>query len=546
MSSLGTQHPGDELLLRCSDGELPAAEAEAVRKHLAACWQCRAEMDGFERTIAECVRYHRILTEDCMPEPPAPWFDIYRGMKEIDGHPQRRRLAARLIGRLRDWAPGPRQWVPATALVVLVLFLFQQFRQTPSVQAAQLLQKAVAAARSMPPAPRRIQIRTRTHSLTRVVGAAAPAAATEIEPLFRAAHYNWEDPLSASSFQQWREGLADKQDEVRTVVDPRDPERNHYRLRTTTGSGELVEATLKLRQRDLRAVEETLRFRNDEFVEITELPDAVPATPAPAVEMRAAEPPPHALQPVERAASPAEELQVWAALRRADADLGDPVEVTRSRDRILVSGVGVAPGRQQRIREELSALPRVTVQFSEPAVETAEAAAPAESVGGKTGPAQLALEQRLGGRAAFEQFSNQVLQISEALMSRAHALRRLAQRFPKPLEDQLSGPERERLRTLREEHAGALLRLAAELQARIEPALPAGAAGGTVTTNAHSWQDATEELFRDARDSEALLISLLGGVTGENQPLDLPARVLASLARLGARAGNYEKLTSAR
>jgi hypothetical protein len=547
MSSLGIPHPSDDLLLRCSDGELPAAEAEAVRKHLAACWQCRAEMDGFERTITECVRYHRILTEDCMPEPPAPWFDIYRGMKEIDACQQRRRRAARLVEWLRGWAPGPRQWVPATALIVLVLFLVQQFRLAPSVQAAQLLQKAVTAARSRPPAaPRRIQIRTRTHSLTRVIGAVAPAPAAEIEPLFRAAHYNWEDPLSASSFQQWRDGLADKRDEVRTVVDPRDPEQNHYRLRTTTDSGELVEATLKLRQRDLRAVEETLRFRNDEFVEITELPDAVPATPAPAVEMRAAEPPPHALQPVERATGPAEELQVWAALRRADADLGDPVEVTRSGDRILVSGVGVAPGRQQRIREELGALPRVTVQFSEPDLEAAEPAAPVESVGGKTGPAQLALEQRLGGRAAFEQFSNEVLQTSEALMSRAHALRRLAQRFPKALEDELSLPERERLRALREEHAGALLRLAAEMQARVEPALSAGAVPAAVTSGAHSWQDATEELFRDARDSEVLLISLLGGVTGENQPPDLPARVLASLARLKARAESYEKLTSAR
>ncbi len=551
MSSLGTQHPSGELLLRCSDGELSAKEREAVRAHLAACWECRAEAEALERTIAECVRYHHTVTEDCMPEPPAPWFDIYRRMNEIDEQARRRRWVERAFEGLRGLIRSPRQWVPATAILVLVVFLVQQFRQAPAVQAAELLRKAVVAARSRPPAPRRVQLRTRSKSLTRVVGAGtvAPAAASEIEPLFRTAHFSWEDPLSASSYQEWRDQLSDKQDEVSKIVDPQNPEQDCYRLRTTTDSGELMEATLKLRLRDLRAVEETLRFRNLEWVEITELPDAVPATPAPAVEMRAAAEPPRALQPVEKTAGPGEELQVWAALRRADADLGDPVEVTRSRDRIEVSGVGVPPERQQRIREELDALPRVTVRFSDPSGVAPEPEAPrtpGESIGPRIGPAQVDLERRVGGRAQFERFADRILQSSEALMARAHALRRLAQRFPQSVESGMSAQEREGLRALRREHATILLRLATEMQVLMEPVLPADAAAAAVTGDAVSWQDASEELFRDARGAESLLVALLGGAARENQARDLPAQAQASLARLKARAESYERITAAR
>ena len=136
-------------------------------------------------------------------------------------------------------------------------------------------------------------------------------------------------------------------------------------------------------------------------------------------------------------------------------------------------------------------------------------------------------------------------------MSRAHALRRLAQRFPSSDEAQMNATERASLRDLRREHAGALLRLVADTQVRVEPALAAllpraPARPAPVAQAPDSWQDATEELFGEARRAEALLVAMLGGVAGEAQPQDLAAQVLASLAQLRARAEAYERMTVAR
>src|SRR5204863_484318 len=47
-------------------------------------------------------------------------------------------------------------------------------------------------------------------------------------------------------------------------------ERDAYRIRTRTGSGELIAATLTIHIPDLRPVEERLEFRNREWIEITE------------------------------------------------------------------------------------------------------------------------------------------------------------------------------------------------------------------------------------------------------------------------------------
>ena len=178
MSNLGMRHPTEEQLLRFADGELSTREAEEVRGHLRACWQCRTELEEIERTIGECVHYRKIVFDTCSPPAPAKWFDIYRHFAGIDESRRRRRWANRasesLGAALRNW----RLWAPAFVTLVLIAVVVQRFRQTPSVSAAELLHKAMAAAESRSGTPRRIQIRTRTHRLTRIVGSARTAAMT--------------------------------------------------------------------------------------------------------------------------------------------------------------------------------------------------------------------------------------------------------------------------------------------------------------------------------------------------------------------------------
>ena len=246
-----------------------------------------------------------------------------------------------------------------------------------------------------------------------------------------------------------------------------------------------------------------------------------------------------------------------AAHHRIGADLGDPVEVTRAAGQILVTGMGIAPGRQREIRDELRAMPRVTVRFSEPSFSepllsepSAEAAAGSPgviSVSPTNSRLQTELEKQLGGRAAFEQFADRVFEMTDAFMSRAHALHRLAERFPTDMEAQMTLPQRQLLRRLRREHAAALLRHVADVQGHMQPLLaglgePAGAA--PVAMPSGSWQDATEQLFIEARRTETMLVAMLGNDDAQSQ--ELPAQVAAGLAQLRNRAESYAGLTRGR
>jgi hypothetical protein len=553
MSSLGTRHPGDEQLLRFADGEMTAPQSEQIRGHLKACWQCRGELEAIEHTIGECVHYRKIVFDVCLPPPPEPWFDIYPHLERIDESEKRHGLIRRFLEPFTPVLRKPSRWVPAAATLLLIALAVQQFRHAPSVQAAELLRKAVAAAESKPSGPRRIQIRTRTRSLTRVVGSSTTVAKKDaggdslvaLESLFRAAHYSWENPLSAKAYADWREQLPDKMDEVTSETD-------RYRLRTTTDSGELVEATLQLSLPDLRTVESTLQFRNREWVTISELPDdpaadgSNEATGTTAAPRRYSSKPdrPTELRP---AATPGEELAVWAALHRLGADLGDPVEVTRSGVHILVTGMGISPDRQQEIREQLRAMPRVTVNLStEPSGDDGgvEERNPTRiAVAPGMGRLQTEMERRLGGHAAFEQFADRILEMTDAVMSRAHALRRLAERFPSDIETQMTLQERQLLSGMRHEHAEALLRSVTQIEGGIGPVLGAGPDAAQPVNTSGKWQDETEPLFGEAHYVETMLVRLLGASVDETQSPELPTQVAASVTRLRNRVENYQRLT---
>lgn len=555
-------HPEDDELMRYADGEMPARKAREMRSHLEACWQCRAGLEELQKVISDCVRYRKDLLHVYLPSPPARWGDIYQGFAEIDASRNDVPLFLRIRESLRlrlnatpRWAPRwATRWATAALTIILVGVLSVEFLQTPSIQAAELLRKAAVAADARPAKPRLIQIKTSKHQITRrlnsAVSASSTEAATEIQVLFRAARYNWNDPLSVRSYQDWRDGLADKRDDVTTVTD-QTPDQSVYRIHTAAATGEIAQATLTLRVLDLQPVHERFEFRDREWMEISELPDE--ATPAfalaPALAALAGNP--HTAPGPARSteATVGEELQVFAALHRIGADLGDPIEVTRERSQIVVAGVGIAPERQEQIHKVLDAVPNVVVRFSEPGAaashqyaQPAPPAAPAKSISQQF---QARIEQQIGGRQNFEQFSSQLLDLTDAMMSRAYALRRLADRFSKDLEVSLSPADRQVLQNLNREHATAIKQQAAQMERLLKPVLvplggsPAGGTGSGILSV--SWQPATEELFQNARSVETLLAVMLG-VTPGNSNAQLPSEVLVSVAQLRASSDAYEQL----
>src|SRR5207237_7601499 len=106
---------------------------------------------------------------------PAPWSDIYRQFDRIDASMEPA-FFSRVIFSLRHPAHA-RRWALAAAALIVACALFYRFRQTPSVQASELLRKAVVAEQAQLHKSRRIRIRMQNHVGSRIAGQAAVISA---------------------------------------------------------------------------------------------------------------------------------------------------------------------------------------------------------------------------------------------------------------------------------------------------------------------------------------------------------------------------------
>ena len=162
-------------------------------------------------------------------------------------------------------------------------------------------------------------------------------------------------------------------------------------------------------------------------------------------------------EPAERAPEislPSVEVQVLAALHSLGADLGEAVEVTVVRDAVVVQGTALDPARAAAIQAALTAIPGVRWQSIQP---------PSAVSDGVAGAAVTPRPTVFGVR---DDFANAVLDASDAITARAHALGRMTERF--------SGAklaERDALivRQIEDDHRQTLRQHAVQLQKLLAP-----------------------------------------------------------------------------
>jgi hypothetical protein len=364
---------------------------------------------------------------------------------------------------------------------------------------------------------------------------------SEDRALFMEANYNWEYPLSAASFAAWRSRLTNRDDEV-ALEGSRDSAV--YRLRTSTRSSTLEEATLMLRAKDLSIVSGTFRFRNMRLVEMTPLPEGLhPALEHTRIETQ--HPSVSATSPVGnqgflKLSGSAEELRVMAALHSANIDRGDQVDLTRdARGRLIVTATGISPERRNTLRNSLSSLPNVSLHFQDDTIDLSKPAEPGSHPvlapeSNIAEPFRLQLQETLGGTAGLARFADHVLETSEAAMVQAYNLRKLAQRFPPEVEAQFDGHDRAMLAQLRQDYAQSLGVKAADLHRLLAPVLVAlGAIDGRAEEppDSPSWQRATELLFSAAQGLDRLVTALLtdGAANDAQNTIEKTNRALRQL-----------------
>jgi hypothetical protein len=203
------------------------------------------------------------------------------------------------------------------------------------------------------------------------------------------------------------------------------------------------------------------------------------------------------------------------------------VEVDRADGRIVVTALASRPERQEQLRAALAGIPFAEVRFEQPEIVRAPAAGESSAVDTQQStPLQDELARRLGSHVALENFTNHIMDLSEAVLTRAHALRALAQRFTPEIEKQLGPGDRNTLDTIKTDHILKLQTtirgISDAMQSLSEQASPAP------SVTAGTWQSATQPMLESAQNFDRVATEILAG-SGTTHALGDLTRAAAEL-----------------
>ena len=411
------------------------------------------------------------------------------------------------LGTLRAWirAMNPLLTSAVTFGVAATICFFLWLRTIPSPSLVEVLDRAQRSDRAASAVTNRpgviyekVAIRTQHRTLERTIyrdaqGVRHPRLqklSLEDEQLknkLASAGVNWDAPLSAIDFADWRRRSGPTHDSVK-------PSGPHLLTVTTTPAAHnsVIQETLTVRDTDFQGVDRTVELREFGTVEIAQRNyDVLPwgavnqdwFEPLPA---GAATDAPGILSP--RPSRPSAErdleteLAVRYALHRIGADLGEPIEIHsggQGTAPILVVGVVSSAERKQELFAALQPLPGVATRL-----KTEEEAAPREVPAKVTraeplivaahSPIERELLNYFGDPAGVENFSKHSIALTRDLMAHAWALRHLSERFGAPgvtTEPALSPASHQLLETMVREHRRAMSQATLELVTLLRPVL---------------------------------------------------------------------------
>jgi hypothetical protein len=214
------------------------------------------------------------------------------------------------------------------------------------------------------------------------------------------------------------------------------------------------------------------------------------------------------------------EVQVFGVLHEIEADLGDPVEVSRTASgEIKVVGTGVSAARQEEIRGAVRAIPNVNTEWHDSPVRPESRLRNAKSVSLEA--ARNPFEGILQPVAPdWESFSNRVLDESDAILARAHALRTLEEHFPDQRRARLAPEDQNTLDQILSAHFIAFGSHVRTLGAILAPVFPSRPEPG----------QAHPDMLAAAQRVDRVVSIIFGGAA----TTETPSQVLADLSQAAA------------
>jgi hypothetical protein len=416
---------------------------ERILLHLAKCDSCER---GTEPAIDRYRAYRREATR-LVPRPPHPWRDIWMEMDRADA------ILSRATRSESARRPRP-VWSGLAAGAVLGGVLLLWPRPDARLRAETLLPQ-IEASVSRSPSRARQGLRVRTPAATFLRPAllgVSDRSSPNWRERFRAARYDWNDPLSPRAFSEWRNSLKRKSDRV--LIRPASSSTpKELTIQTTAQESLLQEASLTVDAASLLPIRAKFVFAPEDWIEISVIPNFLPeaemaASHAPAVPKSAdaSEASGVIPQPPANDSHASTELAVWLIADRLSDPTGEPIRMDiRDGNRISVTPYSLNAGQLQQLSVSLQGIPGVDLHIPNSSQSAPEA--PPER--------------------------DPAINLSETIFSRAHLLADLAEHFPEAVEMKLSPSARIELWQLRSHHASRLEQEIEALEVRLKNPGPA-------------------------------------------------------------------------
>lgn len=519
-------HPGEDQLLLALERELPNDDAARVEQHLGNCWSCRARSDEMQRGILAFVEYREKRYLPALPTPPQNTGGFRDRLRRLKGESDPVGLHASLWRRLVGLLAWPRQvkWISAVAAAMaFVIFWVYVLIDPRTVSANEFLSRAAVAQNpptsSERPSQRRVahqKIRIRNGKQTVIrdfewnVGSPIQQArwVAQADPTL------WDTPLTAEGFANWRESLAGKQDKVRRSG-------HLLTLATTTDQGRIKQAQITVREDDFHPLEQHLRFKDEQQLEITELSFQITGeAQSQAAGLQTGSPAKRGAGPVLPPANLDEvELQLRYTLFTNQWDLGEDLSIGRASGRVILSGTVSSPEREKAMQATLSTLPNIQLSIDRPAsnaqiARSAGASAPRDLSFSSTPLLRDVLANTFSSRDERLAFVDRCLSDSDTALAHAWALKRLVDRYGEAEERQLKPESEAKFREMLRSHLHQLSRASSGLDPLLE-LLPSSDTAVPVVPS--DWRARIRSLFAVVQRQDRLTASLVVGSETQGQ-----------------------------
>lgn len=381
-------HLTDESLADLFCGDLTMMKSWTARRHLAKCAACRARQEQLLGPRAErMLEFYRESLDSAEMEllvTPRMAFSRWLDRRFRKGLFEEKRPSPRL--RLSAVFPVALFGIASLLLGALGFSLWSRERQ-PEMAANTLLLHAEnceerGATADAGVAHQTVQIKTPNLTMKRSLywdlqgkrkpkQAPVPVAEEALRTTLSQAGVDWNRPISAVSYQTWRNQQQRRSDKVIS-------NGSHLlTLTTAVPEGVVLEQSLTVRDTDFHPVKRMVEFRNSQTVEIAELDFKV--LPWTAVEPGIFEPlggslnaavtdAPNGLsafRPLTPTYEQLDETELAArlVLNQLHADVGEQIEIRRTAEGVEVEGLVETDERKRELSMQLMTVPRLKISL---------------------------------------------------------------------------------------------------------------------------------------------------------------------------------------